>query len=77
MAEQVIDSTGGRRFCHDRSDQLMDFNELAQMDLLRSLFNSFSQKRELLHLLDESMRAKGCRFSSARSPAISRWTTAA
>jgi heat-inducible transcriptional repressor len=60
MAEQVIDSTGeGGDFVMTGQTNLMDFNELAQMDLLRSLFNSFSQKHELLHLLDESMRAEG------------------
>ncbi|MCB1868542.1 MAG: heat-inducible transcriptional repressor HrcA [Gammaproteobacteria bacterium] len=60
MAEQVIESTGeDGDFVMTGQTNLMDFNELAQMDLLRSLFNSFSQKRELLHLLDESMRAEG------------------
>lgn len=60
MAEQVIDSTGeDSDFVMTGQTNLMDFNELAQMDLLRSLFNSFSQKHELLHLLDESMRAEG------------------
>ncbi|MCB1849477.1 MAG: heat-inducible transcriptional repressor HrcA [Gammaproteobacteria bacterium] len=60
MAEQVIESTGeGGDYVMTGQTNLMDFNELAQMDLLRSLFNSFSQKRELLHLLDESMRAEG------------------
>jgi len=60
MAEQVIDSTGeGGDFVMTGQTNLMDFNELAQMDLLRSLFDSFSQKHELLHLLDESMRAEG------------------
>ena len=60
MAEQVIDSTGeGSDFVMTGQTNLMDFNELAQMGLLRSLFDSFSQKHELLHLLDESMRAEG------------------
>ncbi len=60
MAEQVIDSTGeGGDFVMTGQTNLMDFNDLAQMDLLRSLFDSFSQKHELLHLLDESMGAEG------------------
>lgn len=60
MAEQVIDHDGeSSDYVMSGQTNLMDFNELAQMDLLRSLFNSFSQKHELLHLLDESMRADG------------------
>ncbi|MCB1759366.1 MAG: heat-inducible transcriptional repressor HrcA [Gammaproteobacteria bacterium] len=60
MAEQVIDhDSDGGDYVMSGQTNLMDFNELAQMDLLRSLFNSFSQKHELLHLLDESMRADG------------------
>lgn len=60
MAEQVIESAGDDGdFIMTGQTNLMDFNELAQMDLLRSLFNSFNQKQDLLHLLDESMRADG------------------
>ena len=38
---------------------LMDFDELAQMDSLRSLFNAFTEKQEILHLLDRSLEADG------------------
>ncbi len=38
---------------------LMDFDELAQMDSLRSLFNAFTEKQEILHLLDRSLEAEG------------------
>ena len=37
----------------------MDFDELAQMDSLRSLFNAFTEKQEILHLLDRSLEADG------------------
>jgi heat-inducible transcriptional repressor len=38
---------------------LMDFDELAQMDSLRSLFDAFTEKQEILHLLDRSLAADG------------------
>lgn len=38
---------------------LMDFDELAQMDSLRSLFDAFTEKQEILHLLDRSLEADG------------------
>ena len=38
---------------------LMDFDELSQMDSLRSLFNAFTEKQEILHLLDRSLEADG------------------
>jgi len=60
MAEQVIDSTSEKEdYVLAGQTNLMDFDELAQMDRLRQLFDSFTQKQELLHLLDESMRADG------------------
>jgi len=60
MAEQVIDtSSDSDDYVMAGQTNLMDFNELAQMGRLRSLFDSFTQKHELLHLLDESMRAEG------------------
>ncbi len=60
MAEQVINSPDDKDdFVMAGQTNLMDFDELAQMDRLRNLFDSFNQKHELLHLLDESMRAEG------------------
>jgi len=38
---------------------LMDFDELAQMDRLRGLFNAFTEKQEILHLLDRALDADG------------------
>ena len=60
MAEKVIDtSADGNDYVMAGQTNLMDFNELAATGRLRSLFDSFTQKHELLHLLDESMRADG------------------
>ena len=38
---------------------LMQFRELAEVDKLRQLFEAFSQKREILHLLDQCLNAEG------------------
>ena len=60
MADQVLESaTEAEDYVISGQTNLMDFDELAQMDRLRQLFNSFTEKQELLHLLDESMRAQG------------------
>lgn len=38
---------------------LLDFDELAHMDRIRKLFDAFSEKQEILHLLDRSSQAEG------------------
>lgn len=38
---------------------LMDFIELADRERLRSLFQAFEEKRDLLHLLDQCIEAQG------------------
>ena len=38
---------------------LMDVAELCDVDRLKKLFNSFNQKRDILHLLEQSINAKG------------------
>jgi heat-inducible transcriptional repressor len=61
MAQQVFGGDG-----QDDSDvvvsgqtNLMNFDELAQLDRLRSLFSAFSEKQEILHLLDRCLEADG------------------
>lgn len=41
---------------------LMDFPELGDARKLRKLFDAFNAKRDLLHLLDQSMRAGGVKI---------------
>ncbi len=41
---------------------LMEFPELSDMQKLRKLFDAFTAKRDLLHLLDQSMRADGVKI---------------
>jgi len=38
---------------------LMDIAELCDVERLKKLFNSFNQKRDILHLLEQSVHAKG------------------
>ena len=38
---------------------LMEYGELADMDRLRHLFEAFNRKRDILHLLDQSLTAEG------------------
>ncbi len=56
--EDADDKTRGD-FVVAGQTNLMDFDELAQMDSLRSLFDAFTEKQEILHLLDRSLEADG------------------
>ena len=38
---------------------LMGFSELSSRDHLKKLFDAFSQKRDVIHLLDQSLKAEG------------------
>jgi len=38
---------------------LMEYGELSDMERLRQLFDAFQKKRDLLHLLDQSLKARG------------------
>jgi heat-inducible transcriptional repressor len=38
---------------------LMGFAELSNMDRLRRLFEAFNEKRDILHLLDQSLHGEG------------------
>ena len=60
MAEQALSDTGGR---HDYvlagGSNLMAFQELADVQRLRGLFDALDRKRELLHLFDQCLVAEG------------------
>jgi len=45
---------------------LMDFPELGDIQKLRKLFDAFTAKRDLVHLLDRSMRAGGVKIFIGR-----------
>lgn len=60
MAEQVfpLDSAGDDYVLAGQTN-LMDFAELSNVDTLRVLFQAFNQKRDLLALFDQCVRAEG------------------
>lgn len=54
---------------HEREDyviageiNLMDFEELSSVDKLRTLFDAFQTKQDILHLLDRCIRADGVKI---------------
>jgi len=60
MARQVVASAERKDdLLVSGQTNLMDFNELTDMERLKSLFEAFHQKREILHLLDRCIEADG------------------
>ena len=61
MAQQVVSPNEGGEdqvMVSGRS-KLMDYDEFSEMERLRQLFNAFSEKRDMIHLLDQCMEADG------------------
>jgi len=60
MTEQVLDPIEGEGDCLIAGQtNLMDFNELANMQRLRKLFDAFNEKHEIVQLLDGCLHADG------------------
>ena len=60
MTQKVfIDNETAKDFVLAGQANLMDVNELSDMEKLRGLFDAFSQKRDILHLLDQALSASG------------------
>jgi heat-inducible transcriptional repressor len=59
MADQVLDDGGREGFVMAGQTNLMEFQELCNVDQLRKLFDAFSKKRDMLHLLDQCVNAEG------------------
>jgi heat-inducible transcriptional repressor len=60
MAHQVFpDSEPEPEFVMAGETNLMGLEELADVDRLKGLFEAFGRQRDILHLLDQSMRAEG------------------
>ena len=60
LAGQVLGSDRKERdFVLSGQTNLMGFNELSDLERLRHLFDSFAEKRHILHLLDRCMAADG------------------
>ncbi|MBM0105212.1 heat-inducible transcriptional repressor HrcA [Steroidobacter sp. S1-65] len=63
LAQHVVmpQSSGGSRMEYVIAGEtnLMNFAELSNVEKLRRLFEAFTQQRDILHLLDQSLKAEG------------------
>ncbi|MBT3196792.1 MAG: heat-inducible transcription repressor HrcA [Gammaproteobacteria bacterium] len=61
MAQQAVTSSDQNRdeMVVSGRSRLMEYDEFCEMDRLRMLFNAFSEKRDMIHLLDQCMEADG------------------
>jgi heat-inducible transcriptional repressor len=65
IAELALSSDDGKRrkpFVLSGEMNLLDFSELATTDRLRSLFEAFHQKEDIVHLLDRCLAASGVKI---------------
>jgi heat-inducible transcriptional repressor len=59
MADQVLEHHADEDFVLAGQTNLMEFHELCDMERLRNLFDAFSTKRDILHLLDQCVHGEG------------------
>lgn len=60
MAERVVAAAERKDDCYIAGQtNLMDFNELSSMERLKQLFDAFTEKSQILHLLDRCIEADG------------------
>ena len=59
LAHQSVPSAQNEDVVLSGATNLMDFEELADVDNMRHLFEAFSQKQDIMHLLDRCMNADG------------------
>ncbi len=60
MAQLAFDPDNGKDdYVLTGETNLMGFSELSDMDRLKKLFEAFSQKQGVIHLLDQCMQAEG------------------
>ncbi len=59
FAQRALDSGANASFVMKGQTQLMNYEELSDIEQLRRLFEAFSQQREILDLLDQSIEADG------------------
>ncbi|MBI2969154.1 MAG: heat-inducible transcriptional repressor HrcA [Gammaproteobacteria bacterium] len=61
MAQRAFDTSAapGGDYVLSGQTNLMDVAELCDMEKLKKLFESFNRKRDLLHLLEQAINAKG------------------
>ena len=62
VAQQAVGAgnrSGGPEYVLAGETNLMEFAELSNVEKLRRLFDAFTSKRDILHLLDQSLGAEG------------------
>lgn len=62
LAQQAVDVpqvSARMEYVMAGETNLMEFAELSNVDKLRRLFEAFTQQRDILHLLDHSLKAEG------------------
>ena len=59
MAEQVFAADHDEELLVAGQTNLMDIDDLANVNKLKELFEIFNEKREILHLMDRTMKADG------------------
>lgn len=59
IADQALQDNETQDVVVTGQTNLLDFDELAHMGRIRKLFDAFSEKQEILHLLDRSSQAAG------------------
>ena len=60
ISRQVfIDRNTDKDYVLAGQTNLMDINDLSDLEKLRNLFEAFTQKRDILHLLDQALSAEG------------------
>jgi len=67
MGSEVLGGEDGLDECIiSGQTNLMDFDDLADMGRLRALFDAFTRKHDILHLLDACMKAEGLQIFIGR-----------
>lgn len=59
MTDNVVSEQNNEDFIMAGQTNLMDYAEMANMEKLRQLFDAFNAKRDVLHVLDQSIQAEG------------------
>lgn len=59
MTDNVVGEKNNNDFIMAGQTNLMDYAEMANMEKLRQLFDAFNTKRDVLHVLDKSIKADG------------------
>lgn len=59
MTDTVVNVDNNDDFIMAGQTNLMEYSEMANMEKLRQLFDAFNTKRDVLHVLDKSIKAEG------------------